>query len=762
MYNNFLNKQLIKVKLDHKFIVHMSRTSFFCTLFLIIALNGMALSGYSQTVRMSMKVDNPNLKEAMMEIKSKTEFDFLYSKDIEHLYTAGTRVEVENGTIEQVLDQLFINSCIDYKIIDKTIVFMPRLQKAESMNTTVQQGITITGTVTDASGEPLPGVSVMIKGTTQGTATNANGAFSLSVPNENAALVFSYIGFTTQEVSVGNQGTINVTLVENTRQLEEVIVVGYGTQKKVNLTGAVEMVSSKTMNNRSTSNVALKLQGIVSNLIITPGSGQADDTPGFNIRGTTSINGGTPLILVDGIPTTMTDFSRINSLDIDNISVLKDAVSAAIYGARAGFGVILVTTKKGKEGKPTVQFNNSYHVRTETRLPKVVMDPYILSYYKKIMGKPWYDFYTDEEVEYAKKRRDDPSLPSVIVNKINPSLYTYLDTTDWFKEVYDETGSANSHNLSISGAGEKVSYYLGTEYYQERGLLKLNKDIMDRYNMRSRVEYKPTSWLTVGNNTALTYSDYTKPSYWNDRIHRLQGYVNRLHPVKNPDGSYTEAGVEMVDIMLEGGQTEAKRTMVSSQFTADFEIIKNVLNIKADYTAQLTHINNNSWLNNKVPYRTGPEGADKYWGSENIVSRTGTNNEYVIFNLYADARKDIGKHSLSAVGGFSQESEKYVYFYGQRRDMITNSYPTVQLATGEMQLTENKSSYAIRSAFYRFTYVFDQKYILETNGRYDGTSRFPKKDRFGFFPSVSASWVISGFAYFGGRFHHGRSGLCGS
>ena len=610
-----------------------------------------------------------------------------------------------------------------------------------------QQSRTVQGTVTDDSGESIPGVNVVVKGTTTGVITDSDGRFTINVPSADAVLVFSYIGYVSKEILVGGMQNINVTISEDTRQLEEVIVVGYGTQKKVNMSGAVESVSSKVFESRSARNASLSLQGIVPNLYITPGSGQADNTPSFNIRGTTSINGGSPLILVDGVPTSTTDFSRISMHDIENISILKDAASAAIYGARASYGVILVTTKKG-EGKMTVQFNNSFSIKQITRRPELVSDLYTHAYLRNYMGQPWQYLYSDEQLEYAQRRSEDPSLPGVIIDTRNPALWVHLDFTDYYEEVYSKTASVETHNISFSGSSDKASYYLGGEFFQERGMMNFNKDIMNRYNMRSRVDFKPTSWLTFGNNTALTYSHWNTPSRGPDMIF-MYLTANNLQPVRNPDGSFTNEGARNVGAVQYGGIVTNKRPVIYTQFTADFELIKDVLNIKSDYTAKFTTEKFDRWETDRtLPFRTGPDRPYNYIGWAPLVRATHALTTFNMFNLYADFRKDFGKHNVSAVGGFSQESENYEYVYAQRTQMITESYPSLQLSTGDMTINESKSSWALRSAFYRLTYSYDQKYIIETNGRYDGSSRFPRKDRFGFFPSVSAAWTISRESFF--------------
>lgn len=713
---------------------------------LFILVSGVFATGVSsQTARVSIVANNISTQDLIQEIEKQTDYLFVYNKN-EVILDRKVDLDATNQTVAEVLNKAFYQTDIVYAMEGSNIMLM----KSENRNIIPRQEDEkiVTGIVTDTKGEAIIGANVSVKGTTTGTITDTDGKFSLNVPND-AILHFSYIGYLEQDVPVGKQQHLKIVLSEDNQVLEEVVVVGYGVQKKVNLAGAVESVNAKTLENRSTNNIGLALQGIAPNLNITPSGGQADDVPKFNIRGETSINGGTPLILVDGIPTDAGDFSRMNGMDIENISVLKDASSAAIYGARAAFGVILVTTKKGKGEKLTVHFNNNFNVRTLTRMPKVVYDPFIQASYKKEMGKPWYDLYTDEEIEYARQRRDDPSLPGTIISNLDPSKYTYLDNTNWFDEVFDNIGTAHSHNLSISGSNSKVSYYLGTEFYQEKGMLKINKDTYNRYNVRSRIEYKPASWLTVGNNTALTYYTYDKPINFYSWLFSTVNSTNTLVPIRNPDGSYTSEGAKVVGTLTEGGESEKKQSNILTQFNVDFELIKDVWNVKADFTARFSNEKINEWDSDKtIPYRDGPNGTDKYLGWSNYAQSSNYNTNYTQFNVYTDLRKTFGIHSLSLLGGYSQEYETYEKFFGKRLDLITDTYPTPELATGEMTVNQNKYAWVVRSAFYRFNYILNDKYILETNGRYDGTSRFPKKDRFGFFPSVSGAWIVSNENFF--------------
>ena len=705
---------------------------------LILAL---MLSGVTsmKAQKITRQFKNVPLKTVLAEVEKELKYSIIYKKDEVNERKQITH-NFNDASLEDVLSAV-LDDGLSYSVQGKMIVISKK--EAATSFLIQQKQILVKGVVKDENGLPVIGANVVEKGIGNGTVTDAEGNFSLRV-SANAVLSISYIGFLPSETTVKEGKTISVILREDAEVLDEVVVVGYGTQKKANLSGAVETVTSKALENRSTNNVALALQGLVPNLSVSPNGGQANAEPSFNIRGETSINGGSPLILIDGIPTSAADFGRMNAMDIENISVLKDASSAAIYGARASFGVILITTKKGKGEKLTIQFNNNFNARTLTNMPKVVKDPYIQASYKKEMGKPWYDLYTDEELDYAQKLLGDPSLPSTIPSSLNPNKWTHLVSNDWFDVIFDKVGMSHQHNLNISGATDKVSYYLGTEYYAENGMLHYNKDHYSRFNVRSKTEYRPFEWLTVGNNTALTYYKYDRPTNFGSWMYRIANEKNSLVPIYNPDGTYTEEGAALVGTLVDGGESTTKSSMIYTQFSAEAELVKDIWKLKADFTAKLDDKRDDIWDSDRnLSYRDGPNTQAKYLGWENYAQKGDARTVYTLVNLYTDFHKEFNKHSISVVGGYSQEYENYNYFTAKRKELITDTYPSLQLADGEMTTTEYETDWAIRSAFYRLNYIYDNKYIVETNGRYDGSSRFPHKDRFGFFPSVSAAWVFS-------------------
>lgn len=690
--------------------------------------------------KVTLKSSGQTVSSILDRIHKETGYEIFYNDKTPDTDKRVT-VDIKDEDLASALDKILKDTDIAYTLRDKQIILSKRII-SESVTSA---GYTIKGTVTDSNGEPLVGAIVTETGTKNAAGTDIDGNFILKATTTTPDISIQYIGFKPFSGKITDGEAFHAILTEDNNLLNEVVVVGYGVQKKVNLSGAVETVSSKQLESRGVNNAVLALQGLIPNLQVNTGGGQSDSEPSFSIRGESSINGGSPLILVDGVPTDIGDFGRMNVQDIENISVLKDASSAAIYGARASYGVVLVTLKKGAGEKVKVNFNNNFNVRRFTNRPKPYESIYTQAYYHKIMGAPWYDYVSDEELEYAKLLDADPTLDRTIISKRNPSEYTYLHYHNWFDEIYEQNGFSHQHNLSISGETNKVSYYTGIEYYGESGMMRYNKDHYNRFNVRNNLTYRPLDILTLGNNTSFTYYNYRRPTAYNgDLMYTIYNEPIVTMPTYNPDGSYTERGARTVGMLDQGGDKTDKYSAINTQFTAQLDFFKNVWSIKADFNATIKDYRYDQWQSDKgVTYRTGPEAIDRSLGFENYALKGNSKTIYTLLNLYSDFHKDWGKHSVSAIVGYSQEYENWNKFEGKRKDLITDSYPTPSLATGDMTIIEWDHSYTLRSAFYRLNYIFDNKYILETNGRYDGSSRFPHNDRFGFFPSVSAAWVFS-------------------
>jgi len=617
------------------------------------------------------------------------------------------------------------------------------------------QATTVRGQVLDAQDSPLPGVNVLIKGSGKGTVTDVEGNYSLQA-NTDDVLIVSFVGYETQEVPVNNRSEINVQLSEDLEQLEEIVVVGYGTAKKANLSGAVDQIDAKAIENRPISNVSQGLQGLIPNLNIDFLSGEPGAAARINIRGITSINGGDPLILIDGVPSAPIELNRISPQDIENISVIKDASAAAIYGARAAFGVILITTKMGDEQGVNVSYSNNFSWDQPTIVPEKITDPYVYLRLRETStdNTPWDNQnYSDQTYLFAKQRSEDPSIPAVRMNPSDDSQWEYMGNRDWTDYFLTDNSFSQNHSLSVSGAGEKARYFVAGNYNRQNGILKVADDFYDRYSFRSKVDFDLTDWLTLGNNTFLTNTKRELPTAMvNPNMLLSSGdeaagasfwSIYNLHPTDwqvNPDGTWANTGAgRLAGRMIEGGNTSEKYNSLQSRFTAELSFWEDMLKVNADYTYRRGNTNIN-YYTTKYNIGFGPEDVREE--GQNYAYRSAQFEDYNVFNVYSTFHKDFGIHDLTAIVGYNQEYYRSEWFSADRNNVISSSLPTIALATGEADVNEVIGDWAIRGAFYRLNYILLDRYIVEFNGRYDGSSRFPSDKRFGFFPSASVAWRV--------------------
>jgi len=605
---------------------------------------------------------------------------------------------------------------------------------------TLQQEKKVTGKVTNQEGDPLVGVTVLEKGTTNGTVTDLDGKYSLEVSGVESKLVFSFVGMMTREVAVGNRTTLDIELEEKASELEEVVVVGYGTEKKVNLSGAVSQVDAEELESRPITNVSQGLQGLTPNLNINFMSGEPGEAADINIRGITSINEGEPLILIDGVPSDPVELNRLSPGDVEDISVLKDASSAAIYGARAAFGVVMITTKSGSQQGMEVGFTSNLSWDTPTILPDKIIDPYIYLRIRETStdNTPWDNQnYSDQTYLWAKQRSEDPSTPAVRTNPNDETAWEYMGDRDWTHYFLDNYNLSQKYHLNLSGSSEKTSYYLSGSYNTQHGALKLSEDQFERYSARSKVDYTPFEWLRLGSNTVLTMTERSKPyhmSIWD---------LYNFHPTdwhKNPDGTWANTPVGRMGAQLtEGGKINSRYASFQTTFTGQASLWEDLLELNSDLTIRRGSDNYRSHQNK---YNIGYGPGDIREEGTNNAYRSVTFDTYTVFNVYTTFNQTFGKHDLTAIAGFNQEYSRSEWFMAQKDKVISSSLPTIELATGEDRVGEYVAEWAVRGAFYRLNYTFDDKYIVELNGRWDGSSKFPEDDRFGFFPSASLAWRI--------------------
>ncbi|WP_035464447.1 SusC/RagA family TonB-linked outer membrane protein [Algoriphagus vanfongensis] len=609
----------------------------------------------------------------------------------------------------------------------------------------------VKGNVVDASGMGMPGVSVLEKGTQNGVITGLDGEYTLVTRADNPVLLFSFIGYQTIERTVDGQSVIDVTLKEEDTLLEQVVVVGYGTQKKINVTGAVDQVSGEDIIDRPIANLVQGLQGMSPGLNITYQGGRPGSVPNINIRGFTSINGGGPLIVIDGVAGSDSDLLRLNPSDIESYSVLRDAASAAIYGARAAFGVILITTKKGQEGQQRITYNNYFSWGKPTVLVEPVTDPYI---YSRVLetstdNTPWdYVNYSDAHYQWARERSENPSVEDTRLDPNNPNLWAYMGDNNWYDYFFNPSAFSQNHSLALSGSsGGKVpvTYYISGDYTNENGLNKLADDYWDRYSLRSRVTANPLPWLNVDNNLNIYQTKRADPTNSITDIY----YLQPTDVAVNPDGTWanTDAG-RLAGRLTDGGRNEENMFGLHNILRTTGTFMDGALTVNANASFKREQWKYH-WDQRNYNIGYGPEDIRTEGGDGSVVERNGDLSD-IILDLYGRYEKTLGDHTFGVLAGYNQQSYTYSTIQSERRVLISSSLPYIGLTTGDAFITPSYSSYATRSVFGRANYSFKNKYILELNGRYDGSSRFPSTSRWGFFPSIAGSWLMMDEDFFSG------------
>ncbi len=622
----------------------------------------------------------------------------------------------------------------------------------------IQQNGVCNGVVTDTTGETVIGASVVVKGTTNGTITGLDGDFSLSGVTKGSILVVSFVGYQNTEVKWNGQ-PLTIVLKEDTKVLDEVVVVGYGTQKKANLSGAVAAVDGKVLQDRPITNIGQGLQGVVPNLNITMNNGGAPGaTSSFNIRGNTSLNGGSPLVLVDNV---QMDANLVNPDDIESISVLKDAASASIYGARAAYGVILITTKKGKKSdKPTVSLSATGYWQS----PALTFHNVNSMQYLTMMDEAYQNdggsghYFKSQVYQYAEDYFNGKyDSPVFFDTAYDTYKYGYCGNTDWWDELY-KTSFSQIYTANISGGNDRTTYYASVSMNDQGGILKAGDDKYNKYNANVNISSNITKWLNVSAKIAHTYTDELHPTGGTTAMNStaysglssysgmMKGDLSPLMPVKHPDGHYAGQGsyTNPVAIMEQGGNAQYKQNDLWMTGAVKITPIKGLV-INADYTWNFYGKSSNQHVQNFYDYTAVP-GTESYYPWTNPSSVTVTNNDdyYNAFNAFAEYTFSLKeKHNFKVMVGYNQENKHKKYHYAGRKNLIDSSNPSLNLAYGDMAMNGSETHWSVNGFFARINYDYKGKYLLELNGRYDGSSKFPHGDRYAFFPSASVAWRVS-------------------
>ncbi|MBC9797232.1 SusC/RagA family TonB-linked outer membrane protein [Sinomicrobium weinanense] len=610
-----------------------------------------------------------------------------------------------------------------------------------------QAQVTVSGKVSDASGS-LPGANIVVKGTTNGTQSDLDGNFTLEDVEEDAVLVFSYIGFKSQEVAVNGRNTINVTLAEDAEGLDEVVVVGYGTQKKENLTGSVDVISGDRLKDRAANNVADLVKGASPNLNISMNmrGGEPGTASNWNIRGMGSLEGNaSPLILVDGVE------MNINNVDpesIESVSILKDASASAVYGSRAPFGVILITTKKGKKtGGVSVQYTNNLSFSSPVRLPSFV-DSYTwaTAYNQAAANAGMNAVYSDEQMERIRGYQDgtfpyeyDPENP---IDNIWGGRRNGNANNDWPHVLMGNTAFNQKHNINVSGGNERNQFYISGGYVEENGLYSWGNDSYKRYNFMGNYNAEITSWLKF--NSSVKYAskktDYPIGFTTVGREHFFNGMLTfaPMMPFYNINGTVQSPLVRN----LQGAGRD-------KGYTNDFFItlggeLEPVKGWKTSFTFNYNNQGHRSTSNPRpVPVELGTGEFGNIGKAISGYESAFSQNIYKMINGITSYENTFNRHYLKAMVGYEQEYRYYTGLTGSGSNLINVDVPSISTSLGERNLDDLIYHWATQGVFGRINYNFDEKYLLEFSARYNGSSRFASGNRWGFFPSGSLGYAIS-------------------
>lgn len=707
------------LKSRHKHLFRIMRITYMLLFAAIFSLH----AEHAISQKITLQGDNLSLKDYLNTIEKQTEYLFIYDAGVN--VNKKISVNMVGKSIKEVLDNFSALLGLSYSQKGSYIVLSSHKIKETSALLVDRQKKTITGVVTDEMGEPIIGANVIEKGTTNGIITDIDGKFTLEVA-PGAVVQVSYIGYNTQEVKIGNQSALAIRLVEDTQALSEVVVVGYGVQRKVTTTGAVTKLEGDEINKMTVVNATKALQGLSPGItVVDRGGAPGSDDPEIYLRGVGTTGNAKPLVLVDGIEMSL---SQIPSSEIENISVLKDAASASIYGSRAAHGVILVTTKRGKEGKVKLSYDGTIGFQDRAvKAEQVSAREYMTMVNEALVNSGGSIQYSEDDI-LATERGDDPYN------------HSYLN---WGNEVYKPT-YITQHTLNLTGGSEVGRYLVSFDYLDQPGLIENTE--YQRYSYRVNTDLNIGKMLKVSSDVTYRHID----RLWPESLGSVQYEVWSMQPtspVKYENGDYrldkqNRNAISLMDMDVVG-EDRYNKDVVYGQVKADFEPIKDLV-----FTGMASL--NGSWDRRKIHYKNY-----KYYNeagelvtqrnNPNSVKDSRNNSYQMTLRFLANYKKRFGDdHDLALLYGMEQISYRNYYSMAQRKDLISDALPDVSLGSAGSQFAEGyPTKWGINSFFGRVNYGFKDKYLFEANIRTDGSSRFAKGHKWGVFPSFSAAWRIS-------------------
>jgi TonB-linked SusC/RagA family outer membrane protein len=685
--------------------------------------------------KVTVQLQGQTLREVLHQLSTQANVSFAYANTLP--LDRKISVQATNQELADVLRQVLSPLQLQHRIVAERIIIEPMLVKAA----TTPQATTVEGTVLDAqTGGGLPGVNVVAKGTSTGTVTDAEGHFQLTVPEGVTVLVYSFVGYVSQDVPLDGKTTVAIRLTPDTKSLDEVVVVGYGTQKKVNLTGAVSSIDAADLNSRPITNPTAALQGLMPGVTVVNSTGLPGQNGGnIRIRGIGTLGNANPLVVIDGVPGG--DLNILNPNDIETITVLKDAASSSIYGVRGANGVILVTTKKGKEGAaPSLTYSNYFGFQTPTALPKVLGSVdymQLLNESQRNVGRV--PTYTDAEIETTRTGADP----------------NYFANTNWVDEIYKKHGTQQNHNVSLNGGAKNLTYYLSYGYLREGGLITGDNYQAKRNNARLRLSTTVIDRLDLDANLGYINRDYQGSS---EGVGSGSGplyaalQILPLVPVRFTTGGWGYIGGQRnpVAVTTDGGTNDFASQEVTANMSGTLRLFDG-FRLRGQYglvasngkrTTFSKTINYYSPVDNSLIYQTN---------AKNTLDARDYARTYQTFIGMAEYEKRFAeKHEVKLLLAASQEATHAEDFSATRQSLPTQDVGAINLGTENQLNTGSASENALRSVFGRANYVFNNRYLLEGNFRYDGSSRFSRDVRWNLFGSGSVGWIFSEENFFAG------------
>lgn len=705
------------------------------SVFLLICSIGLAQAtgSYAQKTTVSLEMRNQTVKEVLDEIEEQSDFSFFFN--IKHV-DLDRRVSVvaKKSDIFKVLETVFAGTNVRYSVVDRKIILStekPDVQQAKEERK-------IKGVVKDQNGEPVIGANVSVKGTTLGTITGLDGDFVLEVP-ENALIQVSYIGYVSQELRLGGRNHLDVVLKEDSQALEEVVVVGYGVQKKVNLTGSVSSIKSEELERQPIVTMKDALAGLAPGLTVVKSSGQpGSSNPTITVRGVGTWKNAGPLVLVDGMSMSIAD---VLPNDIESISVLKDAASAAIYGSRAANGVILITTKKGKVGKIQVNYNGNVGWQQATRQPK------------SATGWQYAELYNRAMLADGKALPDGTTLtfPQDMIDRMKDGTGN-IDhneaNTDWYDELL-QTALQHTHDLSVSGGNDRLQYVGTVGYAKQDGIIKSS---YERYNTRLNTTANLADWLTLQSNIAYI-NDVSKesPGLGYAYYYAPRAYPNM--PVQYSDGTWSFHSTPKNPVRMttdDYGYQRYETDKLSLLFSPEIKLFDNSFFLKGvlGYESKTSYVDK---FEKKVIYDAfEPAGqGENIFVARNTKTDTWYRNRNLTLSATANYVKSFGDHDINVLLGTSREQFRYNTTVASRKDFPTDDFEVIDPGDASTATASGNKTYdALVSVFGRVNYSYKDRYLFEANIRRDGSSKFARGHRWGTFPSFSAAWRISEESFF--------------